>query len=165
MGYDMYRVREVPDISQDEPELKIEEGESAYFRLNMWGMGRARVLASWGVSKLTVDDLIEHEWIMEEATQTVGADGVKSWFDQVMAFRSRCWNSNESDSKRLMEGIQPFGSNGNYASAEECELFSRAIGKAFDKLDSAIIRPDYDYEYYREFAEWLAGSTDGVYVG
>ena len=32
----MYRVTEKPDLTQEDPELNIIEGETNYFRLNIW---------------------------------------------------------------------------------------------------------------------------------
>ena len=161
----MYRVEEEPDLTQENPDLKIVEGEDNYFRLNIWGMGRAKVLATWGVSKLTVDDLIEHQWNMDKAEDERGAEGMRVYMNTATKFGVRCCESDEVEAKKLIEGTENFCSNFNYASAEECKIFADALSKAFDKLDAAIIQPDQDYEYYREFSEWLYKSPDGIFVG
>jgi hypothetical protein len=165
MGYDMYRVEEEPDLTQDPPKLKIVEGDDSYFRLNIWGMGRAKVLAGWGISTLSVEDLIKHQWNMEDAGKKIGIEGMEAHMITAALFGIKCYESNENESKKFVKGTENFGSNFNYASSKECEVFADAISKAFDKLDSAIIKPNHDYEYYRKFSEWLYKSPDGIFVG
>jgi len=165
MGYDMYRVTEKPDLTQEDPELNIIEGETNYFRLNIWGMGRAKVLAVWGISTLTVDDLIKHQWNIDEADKKNGLEGMKAHMMTTTSFGMECHESNVEEGRKLFEGTENFSSNFNYASSEECKVFADAIGKAFDKLDSAMIKPNYDYEDFRKFMEWLHESPDGIFVG
>jgi hypothetical protein len=165
MGYDMYRVTEAPDLSQEAPELNVAEGDDAYFRLNIWGMGSAKILAAWGISTLTVDDLIYHHGELDEGNKLNGIDSLKATMDITAAFGVKCVKSNEEGIKGLFSTVKNFSSNYNYAPADECVTFAEAIGKGFDKLDAALIQPAYDYEYFREFMEWLLQSPNGVFVG
>jgi hypothetical protein len=164
MGYDMYRVTGAPDLTQENPELNVAEGEDTYFRLNIWGMSKAKILAAWGISRLTVDDLIYHHGKLDENKKD-GTDSLRAMMDTTAAFGQKCIKSNEKGITELFDSVTNFSSNYNYAPTEECVFFAEALGKAFSKLDAALILPAYDYEYYREFMEWLIGSPDGVFVG
>ena len=54
MGYDIVRLNE-----KGEPKQITDLADSDYFRLNIWGMSRARKIAVWGAGKISNEEMMK----------------------------------------------------------------------------------------------------------
>ena len=63
--------------------------------------------------------------------------------------------------------LEPFGSNWNTATKQQCEIFAEGLEMALDLINSQPIIPEAlsDLEIYSRFAEWLMDCPHGVFVG
>jgi hypothetical protein len=75
--------------------------------------------------------------------------------------------TNESYETDYASFLDPFGTNGNLATSEQCSVFAEGILNALAMIEASSVVPESlsDLEIFREFAEWLNASPHGVYVG
>jgi len=166
--------------SEGEPhEIQSYEDDN-YFRLNIWGMGKARNLTLWGHGIMSATELLEQEMkfhqMMNSKRKFEPAEMIKlmveAQADLVKTTESMIghWDTevtNESYESDYASFLDPFGTNGNEATSEQCSVFAEGILNALAMIEAASVVPEAlsDLEIFREFAEWLNASPHGVYVG
>lgn len=157
-----------------------------YFRLNIWGMGRARNLALWGHGISSATELLDQEKSIHDymADRSVVSD--KTRFEPAELIQTilnaqanlvketvlmlEHWSTEfteESYENDFAAFLEPFGSNWNQATSEQCSVFAEGILNALTMIEASKAVPESlsNLEIYREFAEWLNASPDGVFVG
>lgn len=149
MGYDIVRLNEKGEA------VRITElNDDDYFRLNVWGMSEMRRLAAWGV------DAISNQEVAEMFEQKTERKSVKNIFSELV---SAMTETNAISEKTAW--LEPFSSNGNDASREDCWSFAEALTTAVDKITASPVRPDINLDYVIDFIDYLNNSPNGVYVG
>ena len=157
-----------------------------YFRLNIWGMGRARNLTLWGHGIMSAAELLDQERRMHEAMSSVTDGRDKKKFEPetltqaILHAQTKLVKETESMLEHWVgdltdEGykndfasfLDPFGTNWNKATSEQCSVFAEGILNALTMIEASKAVPETlsDLEIFREFAEWLNASSDGVFVG
>lgn len=174
-------------IDKDGETLPVTDyNDDNYFRLNIWGMGRARNLALWGHGISSATELLDQERRMHEAMSSFTDGRDKKKFEPERLIQTLIdaqanlvketvlmlehWNSDiteESYTEDYAKFLEPFGSNWNQATSEQCSIFAEGILTALAIIESSNVVPETlsDLEIFREFAEWLNASSDGVFVG
>jgi len=150
MGYDIVR------MDENGKQVKIEDlGDKNYFRWNIFGMGRTRDLAAWGIGAMT----------NEEIGLSVGKSAnteISSMSDMMAQIREAFRTPKYSED---VPWGNAFVHNGDEVSGETCAQFADALQAAVDKIFSSPVRPDIDLDYTMQFIEYLRGSPNGVFVG
>lgn len=164
--------------SEGEPrEIQSYEDDN-YFRLNIWGMGRARELACWGYGLESASAQLRQDMLIAQATGTAPenfepSDYLKALMNLEEILRKGDLKSHwDAKTAKMYEEeyggfLDPFSSNWNTATKEQCEIFAEGIEIAIDLINSQPIVPEAlsDLEIYSEFAEWLKDCPHGVFVG
>lgn len=150
MGYDIVR------MDENGKRVKITElNDENYFRWNIFGMGRTRDLAAWGIGAMTNEEI--------GLSVSKGVDTkVGSMSDMLAQIREAF--STPKYSEEVPWG-DAFRHNGDEVSGEACTQFADALQAAIDKIFSSPVRPDIDLDYTVQFIEYLRNSPNGVYVG
>lgn len=148
MGYDIVRLNE-----KGEPKQVTDLDDSDYFRLNIWGMSRARKIAAWGAGKMS------NEEMMKEYSDGEPSSG---GLQQMLAAAAAIMTS--AGTEDLPWG-NAFCHNGEEHDRETTEKFREGLQAGLDKLLMSPVRPDFDIDYLVEFSEYLRDSQHGVYVG
>lgn len=173
MGYDMYKLD-----SEGEPrEIQSYEDDN-YFRLNIWGMGRARELACWGHGLESASTQLKLDMMIAQAVgknpeEFEPSDYQKAIMEVETVLRMSDmpyhWDgaTRETYESEYENFLEPFSSNWNTATKEQCEILAEGIETAIDLINSQPIVPEAlsDLEIYSEFAEWLKDCPHGVFVG
>jgi len=173
MGYDMYKLN-----SEGEPhEIQSYEDDN-YFRLNIWGMGRARELACWGHGLESASTQLKQDMLMAVMTgkspeEFEPSDYLKAMMNLEKLLREGDLKSHWDEKKLEVyvdeydSFLEPFGSNWNTATKQQCEIFAEGLETAIDLINSQPIIPEAlsDLEVYSEFAKWLRDCPHGVFVG
>jgi hypothetical protein len=182
MGYDMVR------INKDGENLPVNDyNDDNYFRLNIWGMGRARNLALWGHGISSATELLNQEKRMHDHMSSYGsmvsdkkrfepaeliqtilnaqANLVKETSSMLEHWATEL--TDESYTEDYASFLDPFGSNWNQATSEQCSVFAEGILNALIMIEASKAVPETlsNLETFREFAEWLNASPHGVFVG
>jgi len=150
MGYDIVRMNENGN------RVKIADlNDENYFRWNIFGMGRIRDLAAWGIGAMTNEEI--------GFSISKGADTKIGSMDDMLAQIREAFST-----PKYSEDV-PWGNafvhNGDELSGETCRQFADALQVAIDKIFSSPVRPDLDLDYTMQFIEYLRNSPNGVYVG
>lgn len=155
-------------MNEDGDPMEISDlSDDAYFRLNIWGMGRTRQLALWGAGLASSEEMLASERKWQEQYNYEGQNldfheaMVRIDEEVVQMGRLNEYHADTDDGSWL----EPFCSNWNVATAEQCLAFANGLRIAQRRIDEAVVKFDVDYEYYWEFAEWLEASPHGVFVG
>ena len=181
MGYDIVR------IGKDGANLPVADyNDDNYFRLNIWGMGRARNLALWGHGISSADELLKQEKSMHDYMSDHLVVSDKTRFEPAELIQTilkaqtnlvketssmlEHWATEfteESYENDFASFLDPFGTNWNQATSEQCSVFAEGILNALTMIEASKVVPESlsDLEIFREFAEWLNASPHGVFVG
>ena len=164
--------------SEGEPAEIQSYDDDNYFRLNIWGMGRARELACWGYGLESASAQLKMDMMIAQVTGTAPenfepSDYLKALMELETVLRMSDlpyhWDdtTKESYESEYNSFLDPFGSNWNTATKEQCEIFAEGIETAIDLINSQPIVPEAlsNLEIYSEFAEWLKDCPHGVFVG
>mgnify|MGYP004383845325 CR=1 FL=1 len=175
-------------IDKDGETLSVTDyNDDNYFRLNIWGMGRARNLALWGHGISSADELLKQEKSMHDYLSNSGprvSDKIRfepaELIQTILNAQANLvketesmlehWSTEfteESYENDFASFLDPFGSNWNQATSEQCSVFAEGILNALTMIEASKAVPESlsNLEIYREFAEWLNASPDGVFVG
>lgn len=148
MSYDIVRLNE-----KGEPKQITGLDDSNYFRLNIWGMRRARKFAAWGADK------ISNEEMMKECSEEEPSSGS---LHQILTATAAIMTTERTEDL-------PWGSafchNGEYHARETTEKFREGLQAGLDMLLMSPVQPDIDIDYLVDFYEYLRDSQHGVYVG
>lgn len=149
-----------------------------YFRLNIWGMGRARELACWGHGLESASAQLKQDVLIAQATGTAPEDFEPSDYLKALMNLETILREGDLQSHWDQKTVEiyeteydsflnPFSSNWNTATKEQCEILAEGIESAIALINSQPIVPEAlsDLEVYSEFAEWLKDSPHGVFVG
>lgn len=164
--------------SEGEP-LEIQSYEDDnYFRLNIWGMGRARELACWGHGLESASTQLKLDMMIAQAVgknleEFEPSDYQKAIMEVERVLRMSDmpyhWDgaTREAYEAEYENFLEPWECNGNLATESQCKIFAEGIEMALDLINSQSIIPEAlsDLEIYSEFAEWLKNSPHGVFVG
>lgn len=157
MGYDIVR------MDENGKQVKITDlNDENYFRWNIFGMGRTRDLAAWGIGAMTNEEIGRS--VGKSADTKMGSfDNVKEAMGDMLAQIREAFRT-----PKYSEDV-PWGNafvhNGDEVSGEACSQFADALQAAIDKIFSSPVRPDIDLDYTVQFIEYLRNSPNGVYVG
>jgi len=151
MGYDIVRLNEKGDVTK-----VTEVNDDDYFRLNIWGMSEARQLAAWGAGAISNESMMKI-FAQNKSTNT------NQFVDMLQIIASIMTEMPEHSEKTPW--LEPFTSNGNTASREQCWAFAEALSSAVDKITASPVMPDIDLDYIIDFIDYLNNSAHGVYVG
>lgn len=151
MGYDIVRLNEKGEPKQikglDDPD---------YFRLNIWGMSRARKFAAWGAGKTSNEEMIK-----DYSKGTPSGKGPQGLLDMLSAAAGIMSSEGTED----LPWGNAFCHNSEEHDRETTEKFREALEAGLNKLLLSPVRPDFDIDYLVDFAEYLKDSPHGVYVG
>lgn len=148
MGYDIIRLNE-----KGEPKQLKDLDDPDYFRLNIWGMGRARNIAAWGAGKKSNEEMMQ-----EYSKKDTSGGGLQEMLLAAAGIMS------SAGTEELPWG-DAFCHNGDTLSRETTEKFREGLEAGLSRLFFSPVRPDFDIDYYVEFVEYLRDSPHGVYVG
>ncbi len=157
-----------------------------YFRLNIWGMGRARNLALWGHGISSATELLKQEKSIHDYMSDDSVVSDKKRFEPAELIQTilnaqtnlvketssmlEHWATDLTDESYTADYasfLDPFGSNWNRATSEQCSVFAEGILNALTMIEASKVVPETlsNLEIFREFAEWLNASPHGVFVG
>lgn len=164
--------------SEGEPREVQSYEDDNYFRLNIWGMGKARELACWGHGLESASSQWKQDMLMATMSgkppeEFEPSDYLKALMNLEKLLREGDLKSHWDEEKTQMyekeydSFLNPFSSNWNNATKVQCEIFAEGIETAIDLINSQPIIPEAlsNLEIYSEFAMWLKDSPHGVFVG
>tara|TARA_B100001287_G_C22601642_1_gene490714 strand:+ start:169 stop:690 length:522 start_codon:yes stop_codon:yes gene_type:complete len=173
MGYDMYKLN-----LWGEPATVETYEDSNYFRLNIWGMGRARELACWGYGLVTAGEQLQQDAIIAMIAGKTLEEFEPSDYQKALLHLEEILKESEMTNHWDKEArktyaeeyesfLEPWECNGNLATESQCKIFAEGIEMALDLINSQSIIPEAlsNLEIFSEFAEWLRESPHGVFVG
>ena len=146
-----------PDELIGEPDDRDELADQNYFRLNVGGMARVRVIALIGADLITVEQALEDLAISHMGKQDM--DGmlkhIRSLFELGVSHSEKA------------EWLSPWCVNGQIAAPLTCQEFALRLEQGLNKLDKDPVGlfDEESLDYYREFVRYLRESPFGMLVG
>ncbi len=158
MGYDMYRFTEAYSRPAD-PDGYEQMPLGEYFRLNIWGMGKARELALLGLAQPPIKEYELYVRATEEEKNILSS----------MSLQQKFWNvhapSNDDPShlsNRWIGSVEQFSWNGVIATAENCSVFAECLNLTITYLEENQLEIP---EWLPGFIAWLESCNYGALIG
>ena len=159
MGYDMYRFTEAYSPPED-PDEESDMPTGEYFRLNVWGMAKARELAILGLAQPPIKEYELYVTALEERGGNLLS---------FMALQKAFWDVHMPTSddpehliRRWFGSAERFSWNGEIATAEDCSVFAECLNLTMTYLEENQLEIP---EWLPGFIAWLESCNYGAFIG